>query len=389
MRTPTKRRVLVASGLFVALCLPLVMASQGAVAQSPLPPTASSVGESGKAARLNKWTVSVEGGLLESTAIRIAAELGKALNDGENFRILPVIGSGATENLSDLLYLKGVDISITFSDVFDDFKRAGEVKNIEQRVHFISQLFVGELHVLGRPEIKSLQDLEGKKVGFNTKGAGPTTTGRILFERLGIHVEPVYVNTSVGLEKLASGEFAAILHTVAKPNDFLRNVKPESGIHFIQVPFGPKLMDYYLPSKLTHDDYPNFIPAGTEIETLGIPAVLAVYNWPKGSDRLRRVERFIDYYFERFETLKQASYHPKWKEVNLSATVPGWTRYWVAEEKLKTLKGAVSQDVSQPGTSFPTVRASTTGPGMMPVDEETYREFQLWKQKRQRQQNAH
>jgi hypothetical protein len=58
---------------------------------------------------------------------------------------------------------------------------------------------------------------------------------RILFERLGIHVEPVYVNTSVGLEKLAAGEFAAILHTVAKPNDFLRNVKPESGIHFIEV----------------------------------------------------------------------------------------------------------------------------------------------------------
>jgi hypothetical protein len=75
----------------------MVMTGQGAVAQSPVPPTASSVGESGKAARLNKWTVSVEGGLLESKAIRIAAELGKALNDGENLRILPVIGSGATD----------------------------------------------------------------------------------------------------------------------------------------------------------------------------------------------------------------------------------------------------------------------------------------------------
>jgi hypothetical protein len=97
MRTPTKRRVLVATCLLVALCLPMVMTGQGAVAQSPVPPTASSVGESGKAARLNKWTVSVEGGLLESKAIRIAAELGKALNDGENLRILPVIGSGATD----------------------------------------------------------------------------------------------------------------------------------------------------------------------------------------------------------------------------------------------------------------------------------------------------
>jgi uncharacterized protein len=59
-------------------------------------------------------------------------------------------------------------------------------------------------------------------------------------------------------------------------------------------------MDYDRPSNLTHDDYPNFIPAGTTIGTLGIPAVLAVHNWPKGSDRFRRVERFIQYYFSRF-----------------------------------------------------------------------------------------
>jgi hypothetical protein len=36
-----------------------------------------------------------------------------------------------------------------------------------------------------------------------------------------------------------------------------------------------------------------------------MPAVLAVYNFPKGSDRFRRVERFIHYYFERFDALKQ------------------------------------------------------------------------------------
>jgi TRAP-type uncharacterized transport system substrate-binding protein len=341
--------------------------------------SALSAGETARVNRINKWTVGVEGGLLESTAIRIAAELQKALNDGDELRILPIIGSGATENLTDLLYLKGVDVSVTFSDVFDDFKRSGEVKNIDQRVHYVSQLFVAELHVLARPEIKSLKDLEGKKVGFNTRGAGPTTTGRILFERLGIKVEPVFVNTSVGLEKMMTGEFAAILHTVGKPNDFFRNIKPESGLHFIEVPYGPKFMDYYLPSELTSEDYPNFVPKGTRIETLGIPAVLAVYNWPKDSDRFRRVERFIQYYFDRFDTFKGPTYHPKWKEINLAANVPGWHRFSVAADKLATMtKGPGEQPLPLP------IRSSSSEPrGINSEAEERrlYQEFLQWKQK--------
>jgi hypothetical protein len=80
-------------------------------------------GENDRTSRTNKWTVGVEGGLLESTAIRVAAELAKVLNDGKNLRIIPIIGTGAKENLTDLLYLNGVDISITFSDVFDDIKK--------------------------------------------------------------------------------------------------------------------------------------------------------------------------------------------------------------------------------------------------------------------------
>jgi hypothetical protein len=63
--------------------------------------------------------------------------------------------------------------------------------------------------------------------------------------------------------------------------------------------------------------------------------VLAVFNWPRGSDRFRKVERFVQYYFDRFDTLKKPPFHPQWKEINLAATVPGWKRYWYAEEMLK------------------------------------------------------
>src|SRR5215475_12941141 len=345
---------------------------------APLPPgrapTAAASGEAFKVARANDWTVSIAGGLLEGTFIRFAAELAKALDDGDNLRILPIVSHGAAENVDDMLYLRGIDIAITYSDVLYQYKRAGQIKNIDQRISYISELYVGELHVFARPEIKTLADLEGKKVGFNTQGAGPTVTGPILFERLGIHVEPVYINNSIAIEQMKSGEIAAILHTVGKPNDLFTRLPPMPGFHFIPVDYNSKFADYYLPTTLTHDDYPELIASGEQIDSIGIPAVLASYNWPKDSDHFRRVERFINYYFDRFELLKQPSFHPKWRDVNLAAKVPGWTRYWVADQK-------VAQVASSTSDQHPSGAAVETSSDETPL----FQEFLSWRRQHQGQ----
>jgi TRAP-type uncharacterized transport system substrate-binding protein len=295
---------------------------------------ATASAEDGKVARLNDWTVGIAGGLLEGTFIRFAAELAKALDDGDNLRVLPIVTYGAAENVSDLLYLFGVDIAITFSDVLDQYRKSGEVQNIERWINSISQLYIGELHILARHEIRTLAGLDGKKVAFNTKGAGPTMTGPIVFERLGIHVEPVSIKNAIAIEKMKTGELAAILPTVGKPNDLFVKLQPIPEFHFIPVGCNEKLADYYPPSTLSQDDYPNLIPATKPIDTIGIPALLAVYNWPKESDRYRRVERFINYLFDRVDRLKQPSCHPKWNDINLGATVTG---YPVAEQKVRAM----------------------------------------------------
>ena len=329
---------------------------------------ATSAGEGAEVARVNDWTVGIAGGQLEGTFLRMAAEIGKALDDGDNLRVLPVLTYGAAENVRDLLYMHGVDVAITYADDLDQFKKSGAAKNVEQRINYISELFEGELHIYARPEIRSLADLEGKKVGFNTKGAGPTVTGPILFDRLGIHVEPVFINNAIALEKMKTGELAAILHLVGKPNTLFATLEPAPGFHFLPLEFDSRLADYYVPARLAHEDYPNLIPSGTSIDTIAVPSVLAVYNWPKGNDRFRRVERFIDYYFSRFERLKEPSFHPGWKDVNLAAKVPGWTRYWVADEKLAALMSALRNghpaEASREATDLAT-----------PLDREQVRDF--------------
>jgi TRAP-type uncharacterized transport system substrate-binding protein len=344
-------------------------------------PTAAAIGESEKTARVNNWTLGIAAGLLEGSFIRFAAELAKAFDDGDNLRIVPMVTYGAAENIADLLYLKGVDVAITHADVFDLYKKSGESKNLEQRINYISQMHNTEFYVLARSEIGSLSDLAGKKVGFHAKGSGPSVTGPMIFERYGVRVELVFINHSLAIEKMKTGEISAIFQLGAKPNDLLAKLKPESGLHFIPLVWSQKFADYYLPATLTHNDYPDLIPSGETVDTLAIPVVLAVYNWPRDSDRYRRIERFVHSYFEDFDKLKQPSFHPKWKEVNLTARVPGWIRYPVAEEALAAL---AKEPGAAPRAAAGPVEAAAGRSAVVPPaasHSSLFQEFLEWRQK--------
>lgn len=391
MRVSLPVRTCFLAALLLAACPCLAQTNSAPlqIAQASLrpAPTAAAVGEQSRSAEINNWTVGVAGGFFEGTFIRFAVELAKGLDDGENLRVLPIVSYGGNENINDLLYLKGVDVAITYTDTFELYKKSGRVKDIEQRINYISELLLGELYVFGRPEVMTLKDLDGKKVSLGTKGGSATTTGPIVFERLGIHPEFVYVNNTVALEKMKTGEIAAIVSTGGKPNDLFVKLKPEPGFHFIPVEFGPKLADYYLPCPMSHDDYPQLIPAGQTVDTLCMSAVLAVYNFPKGTDRARRLGRFIQYYFERFDRLLQPSFHPKWKEVNLAAKVPGWNRYWLASEKLAALQ-KVETAPAAAAPAAPAAAASTAATANRDSSgqQELFREFLTWKRQREKSQ---
>ena len=343
-------------------------------------PTAASSGESNTVSKVNNWTVGLAGGLPEGTFLRFGAEISRNLNFSDDLRVLTIVTPGATDNVKDLLYLKGIDIAITHADVFEHFRNVEKIPNIEKRVNFISEMYISELHVLVRPEINSFKDLNGKKVSFHTPGAGPSVTGPILFQRLGVKVDPVYINNAIAYEKMKTGEIAALIHTVGKPNDLFTKNKNEHGFKFLAVPFD-KFEDFYVPSVFTDEDYPGYVKPGEKVETLGVQAVLAVYNWPRESDRFRRVSRFIDYYFDRFKNFHAAPYHPKWKSINLAAKVPGWTRYWVAEEKLKQMAAQMAtQGTRDVGVDTQLVRqqAARAAPNNAAEQERLFQQFLEW-----------
>src|SRR2546428_7603152 len=106
--------------------------------------------------RKNAWTVGIAGGLIDGAYMRFADELAKVLDDGDNLRILPMVSYGAASNLDDLLYLRGVDLAVTQSDVFEYFRTERKTANLESRINYIIRMPTSEMHVLARNEINSL-----------------------------------------------------------------------------------------------------------------------------------------------------------------------------------------------------------------------------------------
>jgi len=288
--------------------------------------------------RRNAWTVGIAGGQLSGTYMTFANELAEVLDDGDNLRIIPIVTYGAASNLDDLLYLRQVDVAITQADVFDYFRNQRKISNLESRVNYIVRLPVSEVHILASTDVKTIEDLRGKKVSFGPAGSASSLTGTIVFQRLGVQVEQVLVDNASALQKLKSGEIAALVRVIGKPIDFFAKIPASAGLHFVPIPFTKTFADYYTLGELTNKEYPGLVPETQPIDTIAVPAVLAVFNWQKGNERYRRVERFTEAFFSKWDKFREPPRHPKWRDVNLAATVPGWTRWSVAEEMLRRMR---------------------------------------------------
>jgi TRAP-type uncharacterized transport system substrate-binding protein len=289
--------------------------------------------------KVNAWTVGLAAGLIEGAPLRLAAEISRVVDDGPNLLVLPIVTRGPTENVNDLLYLKGIDLAIINSDALEEYK--ADFRDVRMHIAYLLNLFPSELHIFVRPEIKSLQDLAGKKVNFNTPGTAAAYSGPLMFSRLGINITKTFIPHPVALQQMKSGEgdIAAVVFITSKPVDAFLRGKWEPGFRFLPVSYDNRFEDYYLPATLESADYPELIPQGERIATVSVPTVLVSYNWPKGTDRYQRVARFTDRLFGGIGKLQTAGFDAKWKTINLGAAVPGLNRFPAAQEWLDRRAG--------------------------------------------------
>jgi TRAP transporter TAXI family solute receptor len=350
----------------------------------PLPdkPNLGTVGE-----RINANTIALVSGNLNATYLTIAYDLSAVLDDGDNFRVLPVVGKGGGQNIRDVRFLKGIDLGITQSILLNTFRRTNEIGSIDDKIVYLAKLFNEELHLVVRADsgIERIEQLAGKTVNFSDVGSGTQLSTRDIFTRLDIKATEVNMGQADAFEKLKSGEIAATVLIAGKPAAAMGKLRSSDGFRFLRVPYAKQLQDEYLPAMLTGDDYPGMVKRGEGVDTIAVGAVLIAYNWPKWTDRYRRIDSFVQHFFPRLAEFQKAPRHPKWREANLAATLPGWTRFAGAEEWLAK-NGAQAKPVAREQfDTFMASRAVASGSISANDRERLFQEFLRWKQAHERQ----
>jgi TRAP transporter TAXI family solute receptor len=350
-----------ATGLFVS----------SAVAQAPRPePARPPRVEDQWKAKLNANTVSIIAGSPEETYLHITNDLAVLLND-ENLRILPIVGLGGAQNIRDVLYLRGVDIGITSSQMLRYFASTGELTSaLDQRLTYITRLFPEEMHVVAGRGIKTIEDLKGKKVNFSDPGSSTQITARDVFGLLGVSVQEVNLSQADAITAIRNGEIVATVAFSGKPASLFAHISASDNLHLVEVPLTRTLENIYLPAQLEQALYPNLIDGGQAVQTIAVDSVLITNNWQPKTDRYRRVTNFVDALFSRFAEFKKPPRHPKWQEVDLAKELPGWQRF---PEALDWLQQAKFEEFQ--------ARFKSGGAAQTAADKQRlFREFREWSQ---------
>lgn len=304
--------------------------------------TAGSVqGEDNKdIARMNAGAVTLITDGNDVQASHYATDLAVLMEAERDLRILPVMGRGPVEALRDLLFLRGIDASIIPSDTVAYMRKQGLIEEVEKKVTYVARLGSAQVHVIARKDIATLKDLAGKKVNIGTASEARFVTSSLLFQSLGIDITPVDGREAEAATLLKSGKADAVVLLAPQPSPIAEDLARAGGFRLLDVAGNDELNEIYAPAMLTAKTYDGFAQEDGITETLSVSYVVAVYNWKKGTDRYYKLRKFADVLYSGIGDLQNGQWQAAWTDVNLSADLPGWTRYVSADEWLSNHKRA-------------------------------------------------
>ena len=359
--------------LILALSSTLIAMAWSAMPGNAAPPSQSTG---------NKGVVELETEGVSGISVRIAEEIADVVDDGATRRVLPVVGRGALQNLSDLVGLRGIDMAILQSDVLD-YARQQRLPGFDSNITYIAKLYNEEFHLLARADIGSVAALANKKVNVDRRGSGTAVTATRLFDLLKISVDMTNDSQEIALEKLRKGEISALAFVAGKPAPLFEGATSDNGLHLLSIPLKPEVTAVYLPAIITGADYPELVAQNAPVDTVAVGAILAVANLQPLSERYRNVANFVDAFFTEFQSLLGPGYHAKWRDVNLAAELSGWKRFPAADQWLKRNQPVISQtkpgNLKQVFERFLEERLQVAGGAMTQAQkDELFNQFESW-----------
>lgn len=257
---------------------------------------------------------------------RDIAALGKAC--GQTLNV--VESAGSLENFIGVRNRRNTQFGIVQNDVLEYLKtfeaNDADIQQAVRGVRIMFPLYNEEVHVLARTEVRSMADLAGKKVAIGVKDSGTYLTASLMLDILQVKdIEKIEVNPDKALPQLQSGEIDAFFYVAGAPASlFQGDAIDGTKFHLVPITDAP-LLATYIPAKIEAGLYPF---QKESVDVVAVKAVLMTYDYDKARnayhrDSCKAVADFSNYIISNLDKL-QATGHPKWKTVDLTALPPGW-----------------------------------------------------------------
>lgn len=330
--------------------------------------------------KVNESALMMTSGRPGTSYFAMARDVAAAIGETDDLRLVAVDGGGGTDNIRDLLFLRGIDLALVPVNVLAHASTTASFgPALPQRLNYISQLYSEEIHILAGRGIASVEDLRGKRVAVSRQDGNAEFSINDLLQRLQVEAQVVRIAQADALDEVRSGAIAALVLMGGKPLRSLASLPKDGSLRFLPLPHAQALGDAYAPAAFRSADYPSLIADGQTVETVSVGAVLIANNVAKTEESYRRIAKFVPAFFTALSELAGPQWHPKWSEVNLATELRGWTRFAAASEWLTRIKREQAAAVQK---GFEEFLGTTGGPGLSTLSpkqrRELFEEFIKW-----------
>jgi uncharacterized protein len=255
-------------------------------------------------------------GTPEGTYYQIAQDI-KQIAEKEGIPVEIIQTNGSFDNIN-LLGLEKVDLAILQLDVLKVTSDAMQAKagfNVLKEIKVILNLYFEEIHVITKNDgIRSLSQLEGKKVAVGPDRSGSALTAEVLLTAYDLRVEKFFDAPNDALQKLERGELDALIFVGGAPVPAFEKLDPS--FRFVRLPSNPILEQLYQRKKIDKGVYPW---AG-EVETFAVPSAIMTRD-RRDSEYVTLIQRLLLTILSNKEKL-DAIGHPKWKPAQFRFMIP-------------------------------------------------------------------
>ena len=278
----------------------------------------------------------------DASATRMGAELAAAMHGG-GFPTRAVAGETSAASLGKAIAADSASLAIVSMDgLIESLRKTADKGAIDwrDRAPYLALLSREPIAVIARREISDIRRLAGRKVNVQAAGGAAAASAAIVFSRLDVAPEMTNEPLPKGLAAMARGEIDAVFTVGGANSRTLAEFGKDGRFHIVAIPYAPALQALYSPMRLTARDQPNLVGDDEKVDTIGVTTALVAIDAPPDSSRAGRLAPLADALFDKFDQLLGASSNPKWKGVNLAASIAGWPRLGAAQAWLEQNKGA-------------------------------------------------